>query len=190
MPCGRHGPQPDSSVNAIQPPRSASLTRCVRHAAAPGVDAGAHRHGRVRAETGHPASDVEQRISERRAHAPRTTRSGASIEWNGPDRMRFALPRERRVRNTGSSAPTTRIAVALDTTQQRLERIGHDPLHQQLAGHASLRLAAARPEPVPTREQGLDAVSRRLALGCARLPGWLRHQRRAGQRPLRHAPRR
>ena len=105
------------------------------------------------------------------------------IDWPGPNTYRSA---------SGAPGPDYwqqradyTIAAALDTRAAARQRHGHHPLHQQLARHAALRLAAARPEPLPLRQQGLGALSRRLALGRARLRGRLRPERRRGERPRR-----
>ena len=70
------------------------------------------------------------------------------------------------------------IAATLDTTQQRVSGTVTIRYTNNSPDTPAIRLAAARPEPVSTRQQGLHALPRRLALGRARLSRRLRHRRR------------
>ena len=94
-------------------------------------------------------------------------------DWPGPNQYRSAQ-RRARARVLAAARRLHHRRHARHRARRHGERAGDHPLHQQLARHAALRLAAARPEPLPRRQQGLVDVRGRLALGRARLPGRLR----------------
>ena len=88
------------------------------------------------------------------------------MDWPGPNGI---------VRRSGAPGPDYwqqradyTIAATLDTAAADHSRHREHPLHEQLAGHAALRLAAARPESLPRREARAPRSSRPIRAGASR----------------------
>jgi hypothetical protein len=101
------------------------------------------------------------------------------MEWPGPSGTRSA---------SGAPGPEYwqqradyTIAVSLDTTRAACRRLGDDPLHQQLARHAALRLVAARQNLYRPGSKGSMLFPADSRWGVRGFRGRVRHRRPAGQ---------